>query len=105
MIQFVKNITQCTKTNQTEHLQPISNITKTDLGYFFKARQPFSVYLHLYKTNIPPHIPLFFQKIKTYFDKTFKQALCSVLNLHYLCLYIRQAALRILKQSFSPTCT
>lgn len=47
MIQFVKNITQCTKTNQTEHLQPISNITKTDLEYFFKARQPFSVYLHL----------------------------------------------------------
>lgn len=47
MIQFAKNITQCTKTNQTEHMQPISNITKTDLGYFFKARQPFSVYLHL----------------------------------------------------------
>lgn len=35
MIQFAKNITQCTKTNQTEHMQPISNITKTDLGYFF----------------------------------------------------------------------
>lgn len=60
MIQFVKNITQCTKTNQTEHLQPISNITKTDLGYFFLRQDSPSLYIYIYKKPTYHHIYRYF---------------------------------------------